>query len=94
MLPELEVCVAYELDGKRLDYPPYERVEDVTPVYETLEGWNEELTGPAEPERTSRPPRRRYLEKHRARGRLSRRRGERGPRPRSTPPTSSDPFGA
>jgi adenylosuccinate synthase len=45
VLPELEVCVAYELDGKRLAYPPYERIEDVTPVYETLEGWNEELTG-------------------------------------------------
>jgi adenylosuccinate synthase len=45
VLPELEVCVAYELDGKRLAYPPYERIEEVTPVYETLEGWNEELTG-------------------------------------------------
>jgi len=41
--PELEVCVAYELDGERLAYPPYERVEDVQPIYETLEGWNEDL---------------------------------------------------
>jgi adenylosuccinate synthase len=43
-LPELEVCVAYELDGERLAYPPYDRVEDVQPIYETLEGWNEDLT--------------------------------------------------
>jgi len=43
VLPELKVCVAYELDGERLDYPPYERIEDVTPIYETLDGWNEEL---------------------------------------------------
>jgi adenylosuccinate synthase len=43
VLPELRICVAYELDGARLDYPPYERVEDVKPVYETLEGWDEEL---------------------------------------------------
>jgi adenylosuccinate synthase len=43
VLPELKVCVAYELDGARLDYPPYERIEDVTPIYETLDGWNEEL---------------------------------------------------
>jgi adenylosuccinate synthase len=43
-LPELEVCVAYELDGKRLAYPPYERLEDVQPIYETLEGWNEDLS--------------------------------------------------
>jgi adenylosuccinate synthase len=37
------VCVAYELDGERLEYPPFERVEDVKPIYETLEGWDEEL---------------------------------------------------
>ncbi|UCH29233.1 MAG: adenylosuccinate synthase [Myxococcales bacterium] len=43
VLPELKVCVAYELDGERLEYPPYERVEDVKPIYETLEGWDEEL---------------------------------------------------
>jgi adenylosuccinate synthase len=62
VLPELEVCVAYELDGKRLAYPPYERVEDVTPVYETLEGWSEELTGCRT--RDDLPPAaQRYLEK-------------------------------
>ena len=43
-LPELEICVAYELDGERLTYPPYERVEAVQPIYETLEGWSEDLT--------------------------------------------------
>jgi len=40
----LKVCVAYELDGKRLDYPPYERMEAVQPIYETLQGWNEDLS--------------------------------------------------
>ncbi|MGB5703849.1 MAG: adenylosuccinate synthetase, partial [Polyangiales bacterium] len=44
VLPELKVCVAYELDGEKLAYPPYERLEDVTPIYETLEGWDEELS--------------------------------------------------
>jgi adenylosuccinate synthase len=44
VLPDLKVCVAYELDGQRLEYPPYERLEDVTPIYETLEGWDEELS--------------------------------------------------
>ncbi|MGB5682605.1 MAG: adenylosuccinate synthetase, partial [Polyangiales bacterium] len=43
VLGELKVCVAYELDGERLEYPPYERIEDVTPIYETLDGWDEEL---------------------------------------------------
>ena len=44
-VPELKICVAYDLDGKRLSHPPYERVEDVVPVYETLEGWSEDLSG-------------------------------------------------
>jgi adenylosuccinate synthase len=41
---ELKICVAYELDGERLDYPPYERVEAVQPIYETLAGWDEDLS--------------------------------------------------
>jgi len=43
-LPALEVCVAYELDGERLTYPPYERIEAAEPIYETLEGWSEDLS--------------------------------------------------
>jgi adenylosuccinate synthase len=42
---EIKLCVAYELDGERLDYPPYERVEAVQPIYETLEGWDDDLSG-------------------------------------------------
>jgi adenylosuccinate synthase len=45
VLPELKVCVAYELDDQQLAYPPYERIEEVTPIYETLEGWEQELAG-------------------------------------------------
>ncbi len=41
----IQLCVAYELDGERLDYPPYQRVEAVQPIYETLEGWDEDLSG-------------------------------------------------
>ncbi len=43
-LPALEVCIAYELDGQRLSHPPFQRIDAVTPIYETLEGWNEELS--------------------------------------------------
>ena len=45
-LPELKVSVAYELDGQRIDYVP-SHVEDlsrVTPVYETLPGWGQDIT--------------------------------------------------
>ena len=42
-LPELKICIAYEFDGQRLSHPPYESFDAVTPVYDTLEGWDEEL---------------------------------------------------
>ena len=43
----LKVCVAYELDGTRLDYPP-ESTADLArcvPVLEDLPGWDGDLTG-------------------------------------------------
>jgi len=43
-VPQLEICVAYELDGVRLRYPPYERIDAAQPVYETLEGWSEDIS--------------------------------------------------
>jgi adenylosuccinate synthase len=42
-LPELRVCTAYELDGRRLDEPPYDDLDRVTPVYETLPGFRGDL---------------------------------------------------
>ncbi len=46
-LEELKICVAYELDGKRLDYLPTaaEQQARVTPVYETMKGWSESTVG-------------------------------------------------
>jgi adenylosuccinate synthase len=45
-LESVKVCVAYEADGTRYDYPPYHQsvLHAVTPVYEELEGWREDLT--------------------------------------------------
>ena len=45
-LPELKVCVAYELDGRRItDFPSHvDDVRRVEPVYETLPGWRKEIT--------------------------------------------------
>ncbi|MEY4577281.1 MAG: hypothetical protein RL701_1984 [Pseudomonadota bacterium] len=43
-LEELQLCVAYELNGKRLETPPYDGLEAVTPVYETFPGWSESIT--------------------------------------------------
>jgi adenylosuccinate synthase len=43
---ELQVCVAYELDGVRYDSLPYHQsvLHKVTPVYETLPGWKTDLS--------------------------------------------------
>ncbi|MEO2089319.1 MAG: adenylosuccinate synthetase, partial [Gemmataceae bacterium] len=45
-LPELKICTAYELDGKRVDHFPSDsfQLERCKPVYETLPGWTEDLT--------------------------------------------------
>ncbi len=43
----IKLCIAYELDGKRLDYLPASADDQarVKPVYETLQGWNETTCG-------------------------------------------------
>ena len=41
---EIKVCVAYEKDGERTESMPYD-TEGWGPVYETLPGWNCDLTG-------------------------------------------------
>jgi len=35
---EIKVCVAYEVDGRTIDYVPYD-LEDATPVYQVFPGW-------------------------------------------------------
>ncbi|MBI1900575.1 MAG: adenylosuccinate synthase [Planctomycetia bacterium] len=45
-LPEIKVCIAYEIDGRRLTTFP-SHVEDLAraaPVYETLPGWRAEIS--------------------------------------------------
>ena len=42
----IKVCVGYEADGVRYDYPPYHQsvLHKVTPIYEELPGWCTDLT--------------------------------------------------
>ncbi len=44
---ELKIAVAYELDGQTLDFPPstIPQMSRVQPIYETLAGWHEDITG-------------------------------------------------
>ncbi len=43
----LKICVAYDLDGKRLDYLPTAAEEQARckPIYEEIEGWSESTEG-------------------------------------------------
>ncbi|HEX2619441.1 MAG TPA: adenylosuccinate synthase [Phototrophicaceae bacterium] len=44
---EVKIAVAYDLNGERLEYPPstVEEMELITPIYETMLGWDADVTG-------------------------------------------------
>jgi adenylosuccinate synthase len=46
-LDELKVCVAYELDGQRIDTFPGDSflVARCKPIYETIPGWTQDVSG-------------------------------------------------
>jgi adenylosuccinate synthase len=46
-LKEIPVCVAYEVDGKRVDEMPVSQSDfhHAKPIYETFPGWTEDITG-------------------------------------------------
>jgi len=46
-LDEIRVCVAYEVDGERLEHFPCDAstLRNIQPIYETLQGWKQDVTG-------------------------------------------------
>lgn len=46
-LESVKICVAYDLDGERIDYYPAstEKLNRCQPIYEELPGWSEDITG-------------------------------------------------
>ncbi len=46
-LPEVKICVAYELDGERIEHFPShtDDLRRVKPILETLPGWQQDVTG-------------------------------------------------
>jgi adenylosuccinate synthase len=46
-LDTIKVCVAYEIDGERVEHLPYHQsaLHKAVPVYEELEGWRTDLSG-------------------------------------------------
>lgn len=45
-LPEVKICTAYEIDGKRVTNFPFhaDDLRKAKPIFETLPGWSEEIT--------------------------------------------------
>jgi adenylosuccinate synthase len=50
-LDELKICVAYELDGSRIDSFPGDAflLDRYKPIYETLPGWKKDIAGVRKP---------------------------------------------
>ena len=46
-LDTVKICVAYDLDGQRIDHYPasLEQLKRCQPIYEELPGWSEDITG-------------------------------------------------
>jgi adenylosuccinate synthase len=46
-LDEIKICTAYRYEGGQVDYPPQEEnaMARVVPVYETVPGWSEDVSG-------------------------------------------------
>ena len=42
-LKKIKVCVAYEIDGKKIDYVPSD-LDLATPVYKEFDGWDEDIS--------------------------------------------------
>ncbi len=43
-LKRIKVAVGYEVKGKRLDYFPSSMLQEVDPVYEEIDGWDEDIS--------------------------------------------------
>jgi len=46
-LEEINICIAYELDGKKIDYFPSSLKDQLTlkPIYKIMKGWNKDISG-------------------------------------------------
>lgn len=46
-LDQIEICTGYELDGEKIDWFPAhaDDLKRLTPIYETVAGWKEDVTG-------------------------------------------------
>lgn len=41
----IKVCVGYNINGQKADYFPAEQMENCEPIYESLKGWEQDISG-------------------------------------------------
>ncbi|NNC84046.1 MAG: adenylosuccinate synthase [Flavobacteriales bacterium] len=44
-IDELKICVAYQTPNGRTEHLPFSLEDEIEPIYETLPGWSEDITG-------------------------------------------------
>jgi adenylosuccinate synthase len=44
-IEDIQLCTGYRLDGRELALPPYDGLERIEPIYESVPGWTEQLGG-------------------------------------------------
>ena len=42
-IKKIKVCTNYNFNGEKIDYLPFEANDDLIPIFEELEGWQEDL---------------------------------------------------
>ena len=40
----IKACTHYELNGRKIDYLPFEDNENLTPIYKEIKGWDMDIT--------------------------------------------------
>ncbi len=43
-LEEIKACIAYEIEGERTEYFPFDTTAEITPIYKTFKGWQTDMT--------------------------------------------------
>ncbi|MGQ1908398.1 adenylosuccinate synthase [Marinifilum sp. RC60d5] len=41
----IKICTSYKVNGKEVEYVPYEMTEDIEPIYTEFKGWKADMTG-------------------------------------------------
>ena len=44
-IPKIKICSSYQLSGRKISNFPVTQISNAVPVYEEVEGWDEDISG-------------------------------------------------